>query len=82
MDILRFLQTIETTSVCLYIQAAAKQAKTEQDHQWLWFLYAVCERLNIERAQFQDDSIFYKDSYINNKPLRIFVESTPFKLGH
>ncbi|MEG0471631.1 MAG: DUF5071 domain-containing protein [Solibacillus sp.] len=53
-----YLQTIETTVITPYIEAAARQAKTEQDDQWLWFLYAVCERLNIERSLFQDSTIF------------------------
>ena len=40
----------------------------EQDRQWLWFLYAVCERLHIESSQFQNSTIFdeMKDCYDND----------------
>ena len=63
-----YLQTLETTVVTPYIEAAAKQAMAEQDREWLWFLYAVCERLHIESSQFQNSTIFdeMKDCYDND----------------
>ena len=63
-----YLQTIETNIVTPYIEAAAKQAKEQHDGQWLWFLYAVCERLTIQREMFQDSAIYdlMKDYYDND----------------
>lgn len=60
-----YFQTIETKIIAPYVEAAAKQAIVEQDMEWLWFLYAVCERLHIERAQFHDNQVFdeMKDYY-------------------
>ena len=53
-----YFQTLEKAIVVPYIEAGGKQAMVEHDHQWLWFLYAVCVRLMIERADFQDGAVF------------------------
>lgn len=53
-----YFQTLEKAVVIPYIEAGAKQAIAECDEQWLWFLYAVCERLSIEQAEFQDQVVF------------------------
>lgn len=42
----------------LFIEAGARQAKTEHDDQWPWFLYVVCERLHIERQDFLEGAVF------------------------
>ncbi len=53
-----YFQTLEKSVVVPYIEAAAKQAIEEKDWQWLWFLYAVSNRLFIERADFELDAVF------------------------
>lgn len=53
-----YFQTIEKMIVVPYIEAAVKQAIAARDHQWLWFLYSVCERLCIERADFVQITLF------------------------
>ena len=63
-----YFQTLDKTVVVPYIEAGAKQAIAERDWQWLWFLYAVCERLLIERADFHEQAVFdvMKECYDNN----------------
>lgn len=53
-----YFQTLDKTLVVPYIEAGAKQAIKERDSAWQWFLYAVCERLLIERADFQEQPVF------------------------
>ena len=53
-----YFQTLEKAIVVPYIEAGGKQAIAERDEQWLWFLYAVCERLMIDRTDFQNQAIF------------------------
>ena len=63
-----YFQTLDKTIVIPYIEAGAKQAIAEHDGQWLWFLYAVCERLLIERADFNYQVVFdvMKECYDND----------------
>ena len=63
-----YFQTLEKAIVVPYIEAGGKQAMVERDEQWLWFLYVVCERLMIERANFQDGAVFdaMKERYEND----------------
>ena len=63
-----YFQTLETTIVVPYIEAAAEQARAEHDREWLWFLYAVCGRLSIERKHFKNVAVFdeMKDCYDND----------------
>ena len=53
-----YFQTLDKMVVIPYIEAAAKQAIEERDWEWLWFLYTVCERLSIERADFKQMPVF------------------------
>lgn len=53
-----YFSTLEKQIVALFIEAGGKQAIKESDDQWLWFLYAVCERLHIERVNFVDGAVF------------------------
>ena len=53
-----YFQTLEKVIVVPYIEAGGKQAIAERDEQWLWFLYAVCERLMIDRTDFQNQAVF------------------------
>ena len=53
-----YFQTLEKAIVVPYIEAGGKQAIAERDEQWLWFLYAVCERLMIDRTGFQNQAVF------------------------
>lgn len=57
-EAVQYFQTLDKTVVIPYIEAGAKQAITESDEQWLWFLYAVCGRLSIERGDFEEHSVF------------------------
>jgi len=63
-----YFQTLEKAIVVPYIEAGVKQAMVERDEEWLWFLYVVCERLMIERADFQDGAVFdaMKERYEND----------------
>lgn len=67
-EALLYFQTLEKAIVVPYIEAGGKQAMVERDDQWLWFLYVVCERLMIERANFQDGAVFdaMKERYEND----------------
>lgn len=49
-----YFKKLEKEVVVLFIEAGCKQAIKENDEQWLWFLYTVCERLQIERLHFLD----------------------------
>ena len=57
-EAVQYFQTLEKSIVAPYIEAGGKHAIAEQDDEWLWFLYAVCERLHIERADFLDGTVF------------------------
>lgn len=57
-EAVQYFQTLEKTIVAPFIEAGGKQAIAERDEQWLWFLYAVCERLRIDRADFSDRIVF------------------------
>lgn len=60
-----YFQTLDKTVVVPYIEAGAKQAIAERDWEWLYFLYMVCERLLMERADFKQMVVFdaMKDCY-------------------
>ncbi|HEY4622750.1 MAG TPA: hypothetical protein VIH12_02760 [Solibacillus sp.] len=53
-----YFQTLEKAIVMPYIEAGGKQAIIERDEEWLWFLFVVCERLQMDRADFQNKSVF------------------------
>lgn len=53
-----YFKSIEKQTVVPFIEAGGKQAIKERDEQWLWFLYTVCERLQIERVNFFDGTVF------------------------
>lgn len=53
-----YFKTLDKQFVVPFIEAGGKQAIKENDDQWLWFLYMVCERLCMERADFNDGAIF------------------------
>ena len=53
-----YFRTLDKQFVVPYIEAGGKQAMKERDDQWLWFLYTVCERLGIERTDFNDGAIY------------------------
>ena len=53
-----YFKTLDKQFVVPYIEAGGKQAMKERDDQWLWFLYTVCERLGIERTDFNDGAIY------------------------
>ena len=53
-----YFKTLEKQVIVPFIEAGGKQAMKERDDGWLWFLYEVCERLHIERADFHDVTIF------------------------
>lgn len=57
-EAVHYFQTLHKSTVLPFIEVGARQAITKQDDQWLWFLYAVCERLQIERADFLDGAVF------------------------
>ena len=57
-EAVQYFQTLEKAVVVPFIEAGGKQAIAEEDEQWLWFLYAVCERLAIERVDFRDGRVF------------------------
>lgn len=57
-EAVHYFQTLHKSTVLPFIEAGARQAKTEHDDQWLWFLYVVCERLHIERQDFLDGAVF------------------------
>ncbi|MEK4385820.1 hypothetical protein MKZ25_08415 [Solibacillus sp. FSL W7-1464] len=59
-EAVQYFQTLQKSTVLPYIEAGAKQAMAEQEEQWLWFLYAVCERLHIVRGDFLDSIVFDK----------------------
>ena len=54
----QYFKTLPKAIVVPFIEAGGRQAMVEQDDQWLWFLYAVCERLQIERVDFSDGAVF------------------------
>ena len=60
-----YFQTLDKPVVVPYIEAAGKQAIAECDWEWLYFLYMVCERLLMERADFKQMVVFdaMKDCY-------------------
>lgn len=58
LEVIDYFKTLEKSIVIPYIEAGGQQAMDDQDDQWLWFLYDVCDRLNIERHDFQNASIF------------------------
>lgn len=53
-----YFKRLDRQVVVPFIEAGGKQAMKEQDDQWLWFLYTVCEQLHMERAYFYDGTIF------------------------
>lgn len=53
-----YFKTLDKQFVVPYIEAGGKQAMKERDDQWHWFLYTVCERLGIERTDFNDGAIY------------------------
>lgn len=57
-EAVQYFQTLEKAIVLPFIEAGGKQAITEEGEQWFWFLYAVCERLAIERVDFRDGRVF------------------------
>lgn len=57
-EAVNYFQTLHKSTVLPFIEAGARQAIKERDDQWLWFLYAVCERLQIERGDFIDAGVF------------------------
>ena len=57
-EAIEYFGTLEKQVVAPFIEAGGKQTIAEQDDQWLWFLYAVCGRLQIERALFRDGTVF------------------------
>lgn len=57
-DAVQYFQTLEKQIVTPFLEAGGKQAMIEQDEQWLWFLYAVCERFQMDRADFRDGTVF------------------------
>lgn len=59
-----YFKTLEKNIVAPFIEAGGKQAMNERDDEWLWFLYAVCERLHMERADFKDATIFDEMAYV------------------
>ena len=63
-----YFQTLEKAIVIPYIEAGAKKSMVERDDQWLWFLYVVCKRLMIKRADFQGGAVFdaMKERYEND----------------
>ena len=66
-EAMQYFQTLEKAIVVPYIEAGGKQAIAEKDEQWLWFLYAVCERLHIERIDFLDGTVFDAMEDINKR---------------
>ena len=57
-EAVQYFQTLHKSTVLPFIESGARQARTEQDDQWLWFLYVVCEKLHIERMDFLDGAVF------------------------
>lgn len=57
-EAVQYFQSLEKTIIVPFLEAGGKQAIAERDEQWLWFLYAVCERLFIDRVDFYDKSVF------------------------
>ena len=53
-----YFKTLDKQFVVPFIEAGGKQAIKENDDQWLWFLYTVCERLQIEREHFLAGTMF------------------------
>lgn len=53
-----YFQTLDKEVVLPFIEAGGRQAIADNDLDWLWFLYAVCERLKIERNDFEDATVF------------------------
>lgn len=53
-----YFKKLEKAVVLPFIEAGCKQAIKENDDQWLWFLYKVCERLQIKRVHFFDGTLF------------------------
>ena len=57
-EAVQYFQTLPKEIVIPYMEAAGVKAKRDGDSQWLWFLYAVCDRLGIEHQDFHDGSLF------------------------
>ncbi|MER1998217.1 MAG: hypothetical protein ABS882_00465 [Lysinibacillus sp.] len=53
-----YFKTLEKDVVSSFIEVGGKQAIATNDIGWLWFLYAVCERLTIVREDFEDGTVF------------------------
>lgn len=53
-----YFQTLEKNVVLPFIEAGGRQAIATNDRDWLFFLYAVCERLTIVRDDFEEAAIF------------------------
>lgn len=57
-EAVQYFQTLEKKVVLSYIEAGAAEARSSGDTCWLWFIYAVCERLGIEHVDFEDTELF------------------------
>lgn len=64
-EAVEYFQTLQKSTVLPFIEVGGELAMTKQDEQWLWFLWAVCERLHIERGDFLDSTVFDKMEEIN-----------------
>lgn len=53
-----YLRTLERAVVMPYLEAGGRRAVAENDWDWLWFLFDVCERMGVGRADFQDGAVF------------------------
>lgn len=57
-EAVEYFKTLHNHIVVPFIEAGGKQAMKENDDQWLWFLYTVCEQLQLERTHFYAGTIF------------------------
>lgn len=57
-EAIAYFKSLQKHIVVPFIEAGVKQAIQEHDEQWLWFLYTVCEQLQIERAHFYNGTFF------------------------